>query len=98
MSDPKKVQIRDQSFYDALDITFELSSTVKSFDSKTDTVLLEDGTTRAYSHLIVATGSIANRIPVEGHKLGNIFVMRSLLDTGAIDAGKSWSIVTQSLS
>lgn len=47
--------------------------------------MLADGTEEKYENLIVATGSIANRIPVQGHGLDNIFVLRDLVDSAAID-------------
>ena len=62
------------------------SQEVKSIDFDKDTVLLANGQTETYDQLIVATGAVANRIPVDGHTLDNIFVLRSVDDAAAIDA------------
>lgn len=77
ISDPKKVALRDDIFYQALDVTFELSSEVSSFDSAANTIKLSDGTIRSYDHLILATGSVASRLPESMLKgLKNVFTMR----------------------
>lgn len=60
---------------------------VVSIDFEADQVKLASGETYPYEQLIVATGSTANRIPVDGSKLKNIFVMRTVEDAGFIDAG-----------
>ena len=52
-------------------------------------------TSESYNHLIVATGGVPNRLPVEGGKLDNIFVMRGIADTSLIDAGQSLSLAPE---
>ncbi|KAK4704858.1 apoptosis-inducing factor 3, partial [Phenoliferia sp. Uapishka_3] len=86
IADPKKVALRDEAFYKNLGVEFKLSSEVTSVDFEADTVKLASGESFPYEQLIVATGSIANRIPVDGHELKNIFVMRNIEDVAGIDA------------
>lgn len=59
---------------------------MSSFDSLSSTITLSDGTKQEYSNLIVATGSIARTLPIEGGTLGGIYTMRSIADAAAINA------------
>lgn len=63
---------------------------VEEIDFEADEIKLADGSKFPYTHLIVATGSNPNRLPLDGAKLGNIFVVRTVSDAKDIDTG-TWN-------
>lgn len=86
VSDPSKVALRNGAFYAGLNVEFVLNVDATKIDFEGKSVHLADGAKHEYDHLIVATGSTPNRIPVKGSGLKGIFVMRTVEDTAAIDA------------
>jgi len=57
-------------------------------DTANKTVTLEDGKeTISYDTLILATGGIPRRLPIEGADLENIYTLRNVQDAQRIDAG-----------
>lgn len=49
---------------------------------------LKNGDKIEYEQLIVATGASPNRLPVDGASLQNIFVLRTVEHSAAIDKGE----------
>ncbi|KDE09563.1 hypothetical protein MVLG_00458 [Microbotryum lychnidis-dioicae p1A1 Lamole] len=85
LADPSKVALRSQDFYDKLGVEFQLNTEVESIDFDKSSVKVSGGNSVSYEKLILATGSNPNRIPVDGSKLGNIFVLRTIEDTKQIN-------------
>jgi NAD(P)H-nitrite reductase large subunit len=64
--------------------------TVTSVDAANKTVTLEDGKeTTSYDALVLASGSVPRRLPIEGGDLENVYTLRDVQDAKKIDAGKS---------
>lgn len=86
IDDPSKVAMRDEGWYKDNKIDLDLGTIVKSVDVEKQTVTTDGGKTIGYDHLLLATGATPTRIPVKGADLGNVFVLRSIDDTKAINA------------
>ncbi|KAM0746011.1 FAD/NAD(P)-binding domain-containing protein [Meredithblackwellia eburnea MCA 4105] len=85
ITDAGKIALRNDDFYKTLGAEFVFDTEVTSVDFASNTVLA--GSTKfPYSHLILSPGATPNRIPVDGSKLDNIFVLRTVEDAKAIDA------------
>lgn len=55
-----------------------------SLDPKAKTVALEDGRSLGYDRALIATGADPNRLPVPGHDLPGVHLLRTLDDSTAI--------------
>jgi nitrite reductase (NADH) large subunit len=62
-------------------ITLHLSKKVVAVDRIAKCVTAEDGTTAAYDHLIIATGSNPFILPVPGKELAGVIAYRDIADT-----------------
>ena len=51
-------------------------------------MILDEKEQIPYETLILASGGIPRRLPVEGASLENVFTLRSIQDTQKIDAGQ----------
>ena len=61
-----------------------------SVDTANKTVTLEDGKeTISYDALVLASGSVPRRLPIEGGELENVYTLRYVQDAKNIDAGTS---------
>ena len=61
-----------------------------SIDIEKRTVTLDEGNeVLPYDKLILATGGIARRLPVEGAQLQNVYTFRGIDDAKKVDAGRS---------
>jgi len=85
IDDAAKLAVRPKEWYTDNKIDLVLGKSVTAVDIEKQTVTIEKGETVSYSHLILATGSEATRIPVEGADLGNVFVIRTIDDTKGIN-------------
>ena len=66
----------------------EGKQTVTSVDTANKTVTLEDGKeTISYDTLVLASGGIPRRLPIEGGELENVYTLRNVQDAQKIDAG-----------
>jgi len=84
MTDPSSLEWHDQAWYDNASIK-KVTDEVTSVDFDGKKVSTESGTTYAYTKLILATGGTPRELPLPGFKdLGNIFVLRTALDTQKI--------------
>ena len=62
---------------------------VTSVDSSNKTVTLEDGKEKIpYDTLILASGGVPRRLPIEGANLENVYTLRTVQDAQKIDSGK----------
>lgn len=63
--------------------------TVTSVDSSNKTVILEDGKEKIpYDTLILASGGVPRRLPIEGANFENVYTLRTVQDAQKIDSGK----------
>ena len=59
-----------------------------SVDTANKTVTLEDGKeTISYDALILASGGVPRRLPIEGGELENVYTLRNVQDAKKIDSG-----------
>jgi NADPH-dependent 2,4-dienoyl-CoA reductase/sulfur reductase-like enzyme/nitrite reductase/ring-hydroxylating ferredoxin subunit len=68
-------------------VTLRINTTVTSVDTANKTVTLEDGKeTISYDKLILASGGVPRRLPIEGGELENVYTLRNVQDAQKIDA------------
>ncbi|KAH9038608.1 flavoprotein [Lactarius hengduanensis] len=68
-------------------VTLRVNTTVTSVDTANKTVTLDDGKeTISYDTLILASGGVPRRLPIEGGELENVYTLRNVQDTQKIDA------------
>lgn len=56
-------------------------------DPKAKTLTLDTKETIMYDTVVLATGGIPRRLPIEGKDLSNVYTLRSVPDAQKIDAG-----------
>jgi 3-phenylpropionate/trans-cinnamate dioxygenase ferredoxin reductase subunit len=79
-----KVYLRNKDYYQEKAIAILTDKrVVKLFPAK-HTLLLNDGQELAFAKLLLATGSNAWRLPIEGGALSGVFTLRSIEDSDAI--------------
>ena len=61
-----------------------LNTRVKSIDTGARRVLMEDGTSREFGSLLIATGADPIRLPIPGADTAQIFYLRSFADSRAL--------------
>ena len=79
------VRLRDDAFYEGLNIEF-IRDEVVEVDPKGKSVVLKSGRRVAYDKLLLATGSEPSRLPIEGASLPHVKTLRTLADAQAIIA------------
>jgi len=66
--------------------------TVTSVDTSNKTVTLENGKEIIpYDTLILASGGVPRRLPIEGADLENVYTLRNVQDAQKIDSGTNFS-------
>ncbi|PRP84293.1 hypothetical protein PROFUN_08313 [Planoprotostelium fungivorum] len=83
-TDISKIQWRDEAFFKDLNIEVKPSTQVVSVDKSAKSVKTANGDVVNYDRLILAAGSKAKRLPMDGFKLKNVFVMRTVEDVKKI--------------
>jgi 3-phenylpropionate/trans-cinnamate dioxygenase ferredoxin reductase subunit len=78
--------MRDAAFWAEKEIECRLGCRAESIDPAAGTVTMADGTCERYDKLLIATGGAMRRLAVPGADLGNVFYLRTLDDSRAIDA------------
>jgi len=86
IDDPEKVQLRDASFFADLGIDVRTGLAVEKIDPKAKSVKLSDGSSLTYERLICASGGSPKKLPLDGVDLENVFVLRTIEHTKAINA------------
>jgi 3-phenylpropionate/trans-cinnamate dioxygenase ferredoxin reductase subunit len=82
----ERVYLRPQKFYDDKDVDVRTGVRVTAIDPEGRTVTTDGGDTVAWDHLIIATGSRARILNIEGSDLGGIHYLRTIADVDAIRA------------
>ncbi len=80
----ERVYLRPQKFYDDKDVDVRTGVRVTAIDPEGRTVTTDGGETVAWDHLIIATGSRARILNIEGSDLGGIHYLRTIGDVDAI--------------
>jgi NADPH-dependent 2,4-dienoyl-CoA reductase/sulfur reductase-like enzyme len=73
-----------QEFYGENDVELVLGTEVTGLDLREQAVVTREGTRQRYRTLLLATGSVPHRLPVDGADLPGVFCLRSLEDSSAI--------------
>jgi 3-phenylpropionate/trans-cinnamate dioxygenase ferredoxin reductase subunit len=93
----ERLFLKPQAFYTEADCEVLLDTVAETIDRKTSTVHLSNGRTIEYHKLLLATGSRARRIPVEGENLRGVHYLRGIADVDALRAnfaeGKRLAVV-----
>jgi len=84
--DPVPLPLRPEKFFTTNDVDARLGVHVTSIDRAARTVALDDGTTLAYSKLVLATGAANRELAVPGADLAGIHGLRTLTDAQALHA------------
>lgn len=78
--------MRPAEFWAEKKIACRLGTRAAALDPAAKTVTLDDGTVEPYDKLLLTTGGAVRRIELPGADLGNVFYLRTLDDSRAIDA------------
>lgn len=76
----EKLLLRGENFYAQKEIDVVLGHAVTAIDREARRVTLDDGTTRPWDTLILATGSRVRKLPVPGAELGGVHYLRTIAD------------------
>ncbi|MCB1273610.1 MAG: FAD-dependent oxidoreductase, partial [Leucobacter sp.] len=79
-----KVILHDQAWYDEQRITVRTGIAATAISPAEHRVTLADGSTLDYDKLVLATGSSARTLPIDGHDLDGVFTLRTLDDATAL--------------
>jgi len=80
------IPLRPPDWYAERDIELVLNTRVSSLDTKQKKITTEDGTTREYGALLLATGADPIKLPLNGADPSQIYYLRSFADSKAIVA------------
>ena len=80
------IALRKEGFYAQQHIELVLGKEVSGVDTEHKSVRLSDGSTLAYTWLVLAPGADARTLPIPGSELANVRTLRTVDDAHAIDA------------
>ena len=80
----EKLFIKPEAFYQKNDVTLRLGERASRINRQEQSVELASGEQLDYSHLVLATGTRARELPIEGADLPNINYLRTLADVDRI--------------
>ncbi len=80
------ISLRSREFYAQQQIDLVLGTRVQAIDPKRKQVVLENGATRPYDALLLATGADPVRLKIPGSELPHVHMLRTLADSRAIIA------------
>ena len=93
----ERLHLKADNFYDDHHIEVQLQTTVTAIDRHNKTLKIEDGEDIAYDKLVLALGSRATTLPVEGANLKSVYYLRSIDDVEQIrpemDVGRRLVII-----
>ena len=92
---PERLYFKPQSFYEQPNVELHLSTRISAINSGAHTVETSAGEAIHYDKLVLATGSRARRLGVDGADLKGVHYLRSIEDVNAIrrDIEKADSVV-----
>lgn len=81
----KHALVRDEFFWrETLNVDLRLSSYVYDIDTKMKRLSIRGGNTVLYDNLVLATGSVPRRLPIEGANAKGVYVLRTHSDAKAL--------------
>jgi len=93
----ERLYVKPESFYDDPAIELRPETSIIAIDRDAKCLKIENGDEIDYGKLVIATGSRARRLPVEGADLKGVHYLRSIADVDGIrddmDAGKKAVII-----
>ncbi len=93
----ERLFLKADSFYPEAHCELLLGVSARAIDRKAKTVLLSDGSRKAYDKLLIATGTRVRKIKVPGAELPGVHYLRSVADVDllspAITPGKTLAVV-----
>ncbi len=82
----ESLALRPADFYAKQRVTLRLGTQVAAIDRAAKALLLTDGESIAYDHLILATGARARRIPLPGADAPHVLTLRNAADADRLKA------------
>ncbi|WFD25884.1 Apoptosis-inducing factor 1 [Malassezia nana] len=83
----KQTVIYDESYWrDTLQVDLRLSSHAYMLDTRMKRIHVRGGNTLIYDNLVLATGSVPRRLPIEGAMAQGVYVLRSHQDAESLTA------------
>ena len=83
-TDLSELVLRKDDFYQKFNVNLLLGQRATEINRETQSVYLEDEQTVHYDHLLLATGTRARQLPIEGADLPQVHYLRTLRDVDAI--------------
>ncbi|MGY6628285.1 MAG: NAD(P)/FAD-dependent oxidoreductase [Oceanicaulis sp.] len=80
----ERLWLKPESYFDAAAITLRTGVQAAAIDRRARRVVLSDGQSIAYDHVIIATGGAARRLTLPGADLPGVHVLRSLAEADAL--------------
>jgi 3-phenylpropionate/trans-cinnamate dioxygenase ferredoxin reductase component len=81
-----EARVHDQTFYDDHDIELITGHAATDLDPAAREVALDDGSRLSYHRLLIATGAVPRRPPIEGADREGVHVLRTVADADALRA------------
>ncbi|WP_321345454.1 FAD-dependent oxidoreductase [Breoghania sp.] len=95
--DEERLFLRPPAYFETAEIDFRSGVRVDGIDPAAHRVTLDDGESLTYSRLLIATGTRARALPVEGADLPGVFTLRTMADIApiraALDAAERVAII-----
>ncbi|MBN9672112.1 NAD(P)/FAD-dependent oxidoreductase [Roseibium aggregatum] len=82
--DEERLFLRPRAYFETASIDLRPAEKVAAIDPDNHRVTLGDGSGLSYSSLLIATGTRARKIPLEGADLDGVFSLRTMQDVAAI--------------
>jgi len=93
----ERLYVKPESFYNDPQIELHLKTTISAIDRDAKTLQVEDGDDIRYDKLVLALGSRAKTLPVEGANLKRVHYLRNIDDVEGIraelDAGQQMVVI-----
>ena len=80
----ERLWLKPETYFDAAAITLRTGVRAAALDRAARCVVLSDGQSIAYDHVIIATGGAARRLTLPGADLPGVHVLRSLAEADAL--------------
>lgn len=96
-ADEASLQLRATDFYAENGIDLRLGVTASHIDRAAKTVTFDDGRVESYDYLVIATGSRARRLPIQGGDDAGLLELRTTVDAerlkGELGQGKRLAVI-----
>jgi 3-phenylpropionate/trans-cinnamate dioxygenase ferredoxin reductase subunit len=80
----ERLWLKPETYFDAASITLRTGVRAAAIDRDARRVVLSDGQSVAYDHVIIATGGAARRLTLPGADLPGVHVLRTLAEADAL--------------